>query len=316
MLGLIRTAAPSVDELLARACEVSPTAAFPPVRSLFEETRQVLRTPGVDLLFRLLGNYPLFLENAWFYIRGNLQTFYVEAQADHIRARALLRFTPPGYSEPSMLRAAGIPQEELQAIRAWLRTQQYVLPKLMLFAAAWDAALSGISLGGARQSLGERTALPAGIPPEMVAVPLMEPGTAPDRVRDTFRRIRETHGYPVIHDLFRGLANWPDYFDRAWADLRAVALLDEYTTRGDELWWMARAAGEAMPSELPVGREWLATLGVTDAEMMEIRALLDLFARRVLPDVLIDVTMARVVLEGHAAAAESPFSATFGSVTP
>ncbi len=301
-------ASPDIELLVRSLPEVREAGASPTVRAVFEDSQCVMRVPVVDVLLRMLANYPPFLENAWLVAKGSLQSRYAEAQADQIRQRAVLRFRPPGYSDRDMLRAAGVTNEELVQIHAWNVTQQYLLPKMMLFAAAWQAALSGVAVGGARRPLQEREVLPGGIAEGTASIPLVEPGRAPGRVEDTFARIRQVWATPIVHDYFRGLANWPEYLDRAWADIRSATLVDEYVERRHELWWLARAAAEGMPYDLPSGVEWAVGCGLEYAQIQEIQELLGLFAHRVLPDALLAVSLARVALDGHAAAARMPFS--------
>ncbi|MBI3947892.1 MAG: hypothetical protein HY321_18375 [Armatimonadetes bacterium] len=310
MLALTQPIAPGAGRAVERLPDLLGTAGPSSEEGIYGEVCRVLRVPVVDALFRVLGGYPGFLEEAWVLMAGNLASLYLEGQADPLRARSLVRFRPPGYSEPDTLRAAGLSDADMDAIRAWNVTQQYVLPKLLVFAAAWDAALSGIALGGARLPLEEHAPLPSGIAPGAVALPA--PAETSERVRDTFDRIREVHGHPLLHDYHRGLAAWPGYLERAWADMRSAAFTEEYTARGSELWGMARAAAAGMPFELPAGAAWVLGRGLSEEQVVEIRALLDLFARRIYPDVLIDVTLARAVMEGREAAGRSPLSVTGG----
>ncbi|NLC56686.1 MAG: hypothetical protein GX774_07620 [Armatimonadetes bacterium] len=295
MLSLTPPFVPGAAVAAERASQREAAPTLPEVRDLLQACGEAVGSPVPDLLFRTLAGHPQFLVPAWQAMAGNLRAAGAEAVADHLRRCAALSSQPAGYCDPDMLRAAGLTEATLEQIRAWTALQRWQLPRVLLFAAAWDAALAGLPVGGTAHPTRAGHPNP---PADPVVVPLVSPDQASARVRDAFQRLEEAHGYTPIHDYYRGLACWPEYFDRAVADIRSMVPRDEYGARAQELWWIARLGAASLPDALPAGTTWLTARGLSDTAVLTVRGLLDLFARRVLPDTLLDATLALALLRG------------------
>jgi len=114
-------------------------------------------------------------------------------------------------------------------------------------------------------------------------------------------RARHRH----VDEYYRVLARWPIYLERATADLGRIAGGPRYRAAGATLATLAEVAGKAFPETVAV--EAGGKLGREEAAL-----LLGFFHERLLPDLLLDATFLRCLLEGERRARANSFSLTAG----
>jgi hypothetical protein len=275
--------------------EIMPDEAAGRIRPIYEDIQQVLRVPFVNFIFRTLANYPDYLESAWQDLRPSLRSRAFEQAADEIRVEGLLDRVP----NASEVAWEGL--ADLEQIRPFNDTIHYVLPKLLLIATAWHEGLRG---GGTGTDAGD--GIPAGVAEGTTKIPMVDPKSATGRVKELFQDIRERHRHPGVASYYRALGHWPEFLGTAWERIRPIVGSPEYDERKSRV--VARAEME-LRNVLGAG----ATGGgganrIPQESMEEVRAILSVFRYRLIPDLLLDVSLIKAMLDGPEAARRSRFS--------
>ncbi|MDQ3308657.1 MAG: halocarboxylic acid dehydrogenase DehI family protein [Gemmatimonadota bacterium] len=284
-------------ELAAHLPDIMPDQASQQVGKVYDEVQETLRVPIVNLIFRVLANYPDYLEQTWERLRPALRTRSFERAADEIRAGALLEPVPG---------ASRVHWEEtgdLDRIRAFNDTIHYVLPKLLLIATALDELGFGPTPGGSHaETAADPSEIPTGVAEGTTKVKMVEPEKADERVRTLFESVKNRHGHPLVSSYYRGLGNWPDFLDAAWTRVGPLVGSAAYEARKDALITAARTAVR----ELPISAEGME--GPDEAQRAEIRDLLAAFRLKFIPEMLLDVMLIKALVDGPEQARVSPFS--------
>lgn len=283
-------------ELIPRLGEIMPERAGDSVQAVYEDVRGRLRVPFVNFVFRVLANYPEYLEFAWHKISPHLLTEQFERLADELRARAL----PEAISERSEVdwEALG----DLEHIRTFTDTIHYALPKLLLVASALDEGLGGKS--GVSAEVG-----PASIDPGVAegtgVVPMVSPEEADTSVRVLFEEIKQRHGHPGVASYYRGLANWPDFLRAAWGELEPV--IDSGPVGERKLELLRHSTGVAGLMPLP-NLGGVSGPGMSSEDIQDLQAVLSVFRFRIIPDTFVEVSLIKAFIDGPDAALKSSFS--------
>lgn len=271
--------------------DLKPDDVGPHVAAIYEEIKQTLRVPVVNFVFRAAANEPDWLACAWAAVRPTAGSVRFEDEADSLRAVAA--------AEPPAVDAAAVEAlgDDVDTVRAYVATIHYVLPKLLLIASGWQAALAGDRAAAPDGPGGQ---LPLGVAPGTTNVPMVEPDEAAEPVRELLQDIARHHGHPAPATFYRGLANWPDFLGPLWQALRervaGPAYRDLRTAVIGDADHRARALGLPAAVDCGVPREdWPSIVSV--------------FRLRLLPDLMLVSAMVRDILDGPAAGASSPFSA-------
>ena len=282
--------------LIPRLGEIMPEEAGEGVQAVYDDVQGRLRVPFVNFIFRVLANYPEYLEFAWDRISPYLLTRQFEQTADELRALAL----PEAISERSSVEWDSL--GDLDRIRMFTDTIHYVLPKLLLAATAFDEGLGGAS-GVSADEGGEQ--VEPGVAEGTSAVPMVSPDEADIRLRTLFGQIKDRHGHPNVASYYRGLANWPDFLETVWEELDSV--VDSGPVEERKLDLQRHAKGVVGLMALP-NREEVVGLGLEEEDIRDLRAVLAVFRFRVIPDTFVEVALIKAFLDGPDAALKSRFS--------
>ena len=290
--------------------EVMPEEADPYIRAIYSDIRASLRVPFVDLFFRVLANYPTYLSFTWSQLSPHLHKRTFEQAADDLRSGASLGSLLELLLETAAVDWAAL--GDLTCIRPFTDTIHYVLPKLLLVATAFDEELLGPDPSedgpppaewyGTIGSLGW---IPIGPGDGMISLPMVSPHEASDQIKAIFEAIKQRHDHPTVAAYYRALGNWPQFLQAAWNQIEPLVGSTPYDRPRRDM--IEQALVTVRGLRLP-GTGTAGAFGVNDAQIDEIRAILAVFRLRLIPDLLLDVTLIKALLDGPEAARSSRFS--------
>lgn len=208
-------------ELAARIPDIMPDEADDQIKPVYDEIQSSLRVPFVNLIFRVLANYPDYLLPAWRSLVPIIQMREFEVAADELRAAAALEDLPQMIALDT----------EVPNLRAFNDTIHYVLPKLLLVATLLEERVAA-SEQPSRQSDGK---LPFGVADGATKVEMVDPDQASERVTKLFNSIKATQGHPLVSSYFRGLAQWPEVLETLWAGFKPRVASQPYADRKADL---------------------------------------------------------------------------------
>lgn len=273
--------------------DIMPDQADERMAPVYEDIQRSLRVPFVNLIFRVLANYPDWFVPAWQALGPVVRTHAFESAADRLRQLARLQDLPG---------RRDIEIEDPDRLRAFNDTIHYVLPKLLLVATLLDRMAAGGS-DSRSGSEADGDTFPVGIAPGSTKVEMLDPEQASGLAADLFDRIKRRHGHPLVSSYFRALGQWPRLLESLWAELEPLVGSPAYEERKAEL--VERA--EALSSKMPAPASPAGEAGE------DIRTLLAAFRRKFIPEMLIDVVAVKAMIDGPENATASPFSVAGGT---
>ena len=288
----------SGDDVLEQLSEIWPKAAPARVQPVFEDLRTALRVPDIPFPFRLLAHWPPYLAFAVRQFSPFIRSLAFEAAADALRARAAT-------SIGSLPRS-----ERLAAARALILREHELAPKIVLILTAFAVGLRGRASEsapplGTTPSAQEPIAVrPAELPrtvDERIA-PLPDLSTVLERGRVLLTDLAALRGSPALDDFSRALAvSEPDAFAELLALRRSIEA-DRLAQVRSEL--LAQAERAVRRFTLP-GARVLPDFMVPEPALAAIDAVVDRL-RTITAEAFLDVTLARVALDGFDAASSAP----------
>ncbi|MDC3414392.1 halocarboxylic acid dehydrogenase DehI family protein [Terrihalobacillus insolitus] len=199
--------------------EVFESEAVGRLKVIYQDIKFVLKIPVVNFIFRTLANYPEFLEIAWNQVRPNMLTVNMEEAAKHLRYPNISAQVPDlnwnNYDDRKI-------QQQIEAI---LTVFNYVNPKLLLIASAWEEALSDRPIVPKKKSNGFLApGIIQGFPSiELVHIPHVDP-----YMKDLLKDVAQAHHtYDVASD-YRTLAKFPHFLGGIWPSLKTYIQGNEY----------------------------------------------------------------------------------------
>lgn len=261
-------------EVVRSLSEVMPQAADQKIGGIYDDIQATLRVPFVNQVFRLLANNAVYLDAAWRHVGPIAGTRAFESAAETLRGDAALAPVPE---------AGGVDWAavgDVDRVRRFTASIQYVLPKLMLIGELLDPDRP--AAGGATD-LGP--AIPRGIVEGAEQIEMVDPEEVAGPVRVIFTDIMNWHGHPTVATYFRSLGQWPDLLQAVWTRLRPLV--------GDSGYVARRAVLTRRAAELSAALDG----GGAPQPPASCEAVLILFRRRTFPDLLIDVTTVRNILD-------------------
>jgi hypothetical protein len=285
-------------ELVSRLPEIMPDQADDRILPIYDDIKSTFRVPIVNFFFRVLANYPSYLASAWNGFGPCLRTVKLEQAADDLRSVAVLESTA---------NSAGLdwpPAADLSRIRAFTDTIHYLLPKLLLVATAFHEGFTRNvwTSGGGVSGL----EMPPGVAQGTVSIPMVDPAQANEALSVTFEEIKEHHGHPGVATYYRSLGHWPRFLLGVWERIKPLVASPRYEERKQAVLEQAlRAVESCWPAWTSSPREEAVS---SSRELEEIRAICAVFRYRLVPDLLLDVSLIKAMLDGPEAARTCRFS--------
>jgi hypothetical protein len=262
-------------------------------REIYDETKQALGVPHVNVIFQAFAAYPIFFDLHWRTFRPLLETQEFFDLAERLRGHAYTRvhtyFAVPDFcAQVDELRFSPGAKDELTRV---VELFHYNNPPLLLIAAAQLQAFDN-PVGEDREAR-----RPARHPMFSERPILVEEDTAGPNIRKIYDDIKRTLGLPFVNTDYRAFARWPDFLLAYWEVLRKAVqspLYNEsmYVTR-DTAWSLVREF--PLPVELTVSQ--LNEAGMADEEISSLVRLTELFVNA-LSGLVLNLAMAKIGMEG------------------
>lgn len=112
----------------------------------------------------------------------------------------------------------------------------------------------------------------------MATVKLVEESDASPEVRLVYQDIKKTFGLPFVPNLFRAMAHNPAYLEATWNRVKVVMGQGNLDRKTKEMIAVAVSAANNCEYCVNAHTAALKSLGVTDAELVELMAVVDLFS--------------------------------------
>lgn len=251
-------------------------------RGLYDDVRETFRAPIVNWIFRTtMANYPEFLRYAWAQVKPVFETRAFAAYTVAYRDAVLSAVEAGSGAIPVYRRSdVDVAPAEFAELRGQVGAFDVVAPRLAVFFEVMDRGLHGEPLGE-RPASGRAATAPfpdwldadRGRPPTMV--PTEE---VPPAAEDAVAAIQGFHGIDEgLPSVYRCLAQWPGYLDRAWGDLAPVLDgdgFDDAVERADDV------VGEhvdRIPYSPRLAPEDLRGLGLDDGTVEDVQGLFRAF---------------------------------------
>jgi len=268
------------------------------VAEIYQEIKQTLGVPHVNLIFQAYGAYPLFLELHWKAFKPLLATSEFFSMAQRLRADAYTRmhnyFKIPDLCErmTELSFKVGARHELDQVVELF----HYNNPPLLLMVAAQLEAFDK-PVGGAQPPSGPQKGAAATRQVFEQKPVLVEDNAAPPATRKLFDEIKRELNLAVLNTDYRAFARWPDFLSVYWAVLKGATRSALYRENCLALRESALELPRELPLRLQLTVEQLQDAGVQDDEVAAITRITEKFLK-ILSGLTLNVALAKIGLEG------------------
>jgi hypothetical protein len=201
-------------------------------RGLYDNVKRTFRAPFVNWIFRTAtANVPEFLRYAWGQVKPVFQTRAFAEFTGRYRD-AVLGPLEEADSLPSYRRTdIEVSPAEFRELRGQLATFDVVAPRLAALFELLDRGLYGDRSPTQSDERASTAPFPDHIDRDRGRSPTMtDPGDVPDAAADAASGLKSFHGLDTLPSVYRCLAQWPAYLDRAWRDLEPVFVDDPFSS--------------------------------------------------------------------------------------
>lgn len=270
------------------------------VQRIFQEIKETLGVPHVNVVFQAYAAHPRFLELHWQAARPMLQTQEFFKLAERLRAEAYTRmhnyFSIPDLCArmTDLTFSSGARNELTDVVELFNYNNA---PLLLLMAAQMQAFDKAVG----RES---ETAQIAIHPVYKEKPVLVEEENAPSPTRKVYDDIKRTLGVPVVNTDYRALARWPDFLRDYWALLKTLVQSPLYNDSCRALRISADSLTHELPRRFELSVAQLQDAGLEDEDVEAAVRLTECFLK-ILSGLVLNVAVAKIGLEGGNSAARS-----------
>lgn len=188
-------------------------------RGLYDDVKHTFRAPIVNWIFRTtMANEPDFLRYAWGQVKPVFQTRAFARATVAYRDSILSTLSVPTYRRIEV----GISPAEYRELRDQIATYDVVAPRLAVLFEVMDRGLHGDLKSEVADEQATTAPFPAELDRERGRSPTLLDEVPPE-LKSIVNRIRAFHGLgDQLPSIYRTLAQWPPYLERAWDDLEPV----------------------------------------------------------------------------------------------
>ncbi len=224
--------------------EVNEDEADGGLKAIYDDIQRCLGVSLVGSMFRSLGAFPAYLEQAWGGLRPNVLSPAFDSGANQIRAEAvrLMSQWPTFGCDVPLLSRLGYLPADVEHLKSGMGTFHYVNPQWLMWVAALRQAREN-PLGHAVAPRGMME--PDGGSPEVIhQVP---PGVAPPEVATRFAWLQRLLGVPVVSSDLQFLGSYPTYFYQLYPQLQDLILNQGFNQAAHSLALLASRLATHLP---------------------------------------------------------------------
>jgi hypothetical protein len=286
--------------------EVAEAEADGEVARLYDDIRRALRSPNVNLVYRLLASYPEYLAAAWAQIGPNLASRYLEHQAERLRTLVALDVGLATGRFRRELSALGLSDDELTRIRGIIDLFNYANPKNLIVVTALRLALDGRAIPGSGEAEGGQP-VPSGPVPD-VGVRLADARSALGEAQPVLAEILAAHAASgAMPSVYRALANWPSFLRLSWDAVRPYVDQPDFAARVQRLIGEAERAALGLPHPVGLSRAQTEQLVGRDGAAV-VGGILRRFGTVMIPAMTVEIHTLKALLDGPGSARSSPLT--------
>src|SRR2546423_2198868 len=263
-------------------------------REIFEEIKQALGIPYVNMMFQAFASFPEFFELFWQTLKPVLATREFFAFSERIGADGYTRmhnyFAVPDLRSrvAAMQFSPGAQSEIIRVVDLY----HYNYPTLLLICAALaqafedprEPSLDKVTVTAAHPLFGEK--------PIMV-----EETVAPVPTRRVYEEIKRTLGTPFLNTCYLNFGRWPDFLQAYWESLKPVLKMPLYEHHRHAIESSALRCASELPEPLLLSLAHMEEAGVPADDVNAITSLTETFLNLLSKQVL-NIAFAKIALEG------------------
>jgi halocarboxylic acid dehydrogenase DehI len=259
---------------------------------IYDEIRETMGTPAVNMMFQAFASLPEFFELFWKSAKPTLETQEFFSFSERLGAEAYTRvhnyFPVPDLRTKiaEMRFSPGAQSEILQVVDLY----HYNYAVLLLLSGALEQAFEN---PGSAHSQGTRPALH----PMFTARPiLVDEEVAPAPTRKVYDEIKRTLGTPFLNTCFLNFGRWPDFLKTYWDCLKPILKTPLYEQHRLAMRESALTFATELPEPLQLSPAQMEDAGVPVDDVNAVVQMTDLFLNLLSKQVL-NMAFAKIGLE-------------------
>jgi hypothetical protein len=260
---------------------------------IFQEIKQSLGVPHVNLIFQAYAPYPRFLDLMWRSLHPAIETREFFRASERLGAEAYTRahnyFVVPDMCDP--IRAINFSSGAQHELTDTVELFHYNNPPLLLIAAV---LMQGFEDGPANR----RTVESGADHPVFARKPTtITDGAAPAPIRKVYDDIKRTLGVSFVNTDYQAFARWPDFLNLYWSALKPVVSSPLYGENKHGVRESALAHAADLPNAPQLSVELMQESGLNDEEISAAINITEDFLDT-LSGLLLNIAFAKIGLEG------------------
>lgn len=250
-------------------------------RGVYEDVEATFRAPVVNWFFRaLMANEPAFTRYMWGQVKPLFGTRAFGRYTVAYRDAVLSAVEEGGPDLPHYRRAdIDLQPAEWRELGGQLATFDVVAPRLSLLFTVCDRSMNADLPDSEPADASSTEPLPPWLDRDRGrSVTMTGEGEVPDTLAGTVDDVRAFHGLDGgLPSLYRCLAQWPAYLDRAWSDLESVLESDAFERGRDEADTAVETHVEQLPYTPRLSPTDLAAQGFDESTIEDLQAFVGTF---------------------------------------
>ncbi len=263
------------------------------IAEIYQEIKQALGVPHLNVVFQAYAVYPEFLGRFWEAAQPIVQSREFFELAERIGAEAYTcmhnYFAIPNLCEDVAKR--GLSPDARRELTATVELFHYNNPPLLLLASAQLQAFEARVDGNGHSSQ------PVEHPVFSEKPALVEEEEAAPPIRRIYDDIRRTFGLPMLNTDYRAFARWPDFLEIYWPALKSIVQSPVYDECQQGIRESAWNLARELPAPLDLSASKLIDEGMSDGQVSDVFRITEMFVRA-LSGLVLNVAVAKIGLEG------------------